>query len=466
MNVRQIAKLKQKKESATVEFKKSLSEWKEIVETVSAFSNTHSGIIFVGISDEGNIIGVNIGQRTIEDLADKIKQNTDPKIYPNISVLDLADKSIIEIKVAESPSKPVFGFDKVFKRVGKSNHNVSSEEIRKMALEGKRVYWDTLICEEASLEEFDKKKIAWYLKKREEIRKIAKPKGMSYEQLLLNIGVAKEVNGDIRPTNAGILFFGRNPQRFVPQSALRIVRFKGVKITHPVIDRIDCSGTLWEMVEQGEEFIRKNIRLLSFRTTESFAREDKFEYPIQALREAVINALIHRDYREPADVRVFIFDNSIKVVNPGGFPKEVTPKKPIHKPVNPTICSLMYDVGFIEKYGSGIYMMKELCKKWGNEEPCYELHPLETNIYFSSPLAESTLVDIKDVTAKLNERQKRGLDFAHRRGFITRRDYMEICKVSHTIAHKDLKKMVDMGFLTVKGKGRSVIYIVRARGDD
>ncbi|MBA3043722.1 hypothetical protein FP804_01130 [archaeon] len=259
---------------------------------------------------------------------------------------------------------------------------------------------------------------------------------------------------------------GKKPQKFALQYVVRGVKFKGIKITDTVIDRIDCSGILWEMVEQIEEFIRKNIRLLSFRTPESFAREDKFEYPIQALREAVINALIHRDYREPADVRVFIFDNSIKVVNPGGFPKDVTPEKPIHKPVNPTLCNLMYDVGFIEKYGSGIYMMKELCKKWENEEPRYELHPLETNIYFSSPVAEPTLVDIEDVTAKLNERQKQGLESAHRRGFITRRDYMGICKVSHTIAHKDLKKMVNMGFLTVRGKGRGVIYIVRVRGDD
>ncbi|MBU3902464.1 MAG: putative DNA binding domain-containing protein [Candidatus Thermoplasmatota archaeon] len=458
--------LNKKKESETVEFKKSLREWKEIVETVSAFSNTKGGTIFVGVEDSGNVVGIAVGKKSLEDIAQKIKQNTDPKIYPSISVENVKGKKVIIIEVPKSKSKPVFAFDKVFRRVGRSNHRVSSEEIRMMALEGRRVYWDAEICEGTTLEDIDKKKIKWYLMKREEIRKITKPKDLTYEELLLNIGVARKIDGNIQPTNAGILLFGKNPQRFALQSVVRGVKFKGIKITDTVIDRIDCSGVLWEMVEQIEEFIRKNIRLLSFRTPESFAREDKFEYPIQALREAVINALIHRDYREPADVRVFIFDNSIKVVNPGGFPKDVTPEKPIHKPVNPTLCNLMYDVGFIEKYGSGIYMMKELCKKWENEEPRYELHPLETNIYFSSPVAEPTLVDIEDVTAKLNERQKQGLESAHRRGFITRRDYMGICKVSHTIAHKDLKKMVNMGFLTVRGKGRGVIYIVRVRGDD
>jgi len=466
MNVKQIAKFKHKKESNTVEFKKSLSEWRELVETASAFSNTKGGEIFVGVEDSGNVIGIAVGKKTIEDIAQKIKQNTDPQIYPSISVEEINEKNVIEIEVPESKSKPVFAFDNVFKRVGKSNHRVSSEEMRKMVLEGKKVYWDVEICESASVKDIDNKKVNWYLMKREEIRKITKPKGMSYENLLLNIGAVKKIDKKILPTNAGILFFGKDPQRTISQSVLRGVKFKGIKITDVVIDRIDCSGTIWEMVGQIEEFIRKNIRLLSHRTAESFARADKFEYPIQALREAIINALLHRNYLEPADVRMFVFDNGITIVNPGCFPKDVTPEKPIHKPINPTLCNLMYDVGFIEKYGSGIYMMKEFCEKWGNEKPRYEMHPLETKIHFASPVSEQTVVSIEDISAKLNERQRRALDVAHRNGLIRRKEYMKIGKVSHKTAYNELRKMVEMGFLTSKGKGRSVIYVVNERGDD
>ena len=147
-----------------------------------------------------------------------------------------------------------------------------------------------------------------------------------------------------------------------------------------------------------EEFIRKNIRLLSLRNTGSFQRDDKFEYPLDALREAIINALIHRNYQEPADVRVFIFDNRVEVISPGTFPEGVSPDEPTHKPVNPILSQLMFDVGFIERYGAGIRMMKRLSEEWGNKEPRYEFHPLQTTIIFDSPIQESTFIEIDDIS--------------------------------------------------------------------
>jgi ATP-dependent DNA helicase RecG len=196
-----------------------------------------------------------------------------------------------------------------------------------------------------------------------------------------------------------------------------------------------------------------------FRVSTRFQREDRFEYPLDALREAIINALIHRDYLEPADVRTFIFDSRIEVVNPGSFPEGVSPDEPIHKPVNPTICQFMYDVGFIEKYGSGIKMMKGLCKRWGNKEPDYKLHPLETRIIFESPIKETTYAEIADISERLNERQKKAFFYATRKGFITRREYIEINKVSVRTAYEELKDLMDKEFLTKEGKGRSVRYL-------
>jgi len=128
-------------ESDTLEFKESTGEWKEIIMTISAFANTKGGIISVGINDKRKISGIQIGKKTIESLTNRIKENTDPKIFPGISVENLDEKNVILIKVEESKSKPVFAFDRAYKRVGKSTVRVTSEEIRKMALEGERVYW-------------------------------------------------------------------------------------------------------------------------------------------------------------------------------------------------------------------------------------------------------------------------------------------------------------------------------------
>ena len=213
------------------------------------------------------------------------------------------------------------------------------------------------------------------------------------------------------------------------------------------------------MVDAAEEFIRKNIRLLSFRTSKSFQRDDKFEYPLNALREAIINALIHRNYQKHSDVRVFIFDNRVEVINPGTFPEGVSPDAPVHEPVNPILSQFMYDVGFIERYGSGIKMMHRLCREWGNKEPSYELHPLETKIIFDSPIQESTFIEIDDISEQLNERQKNALFHIQRHGQIATKEYVEINRVSRRVAYEELRDMTDKGFLSMIGKGRGTKYV-------
>ncbi|MDA2922774.1 hypothetical protein MYX07_05945 [Patescibacteria group bacterium AH-259-L07] len=305
------------------------------------------------------------------------------------------------------------------------------------------------------MDDIDKKKVRWYLKQRQEGRNISKEIKIPINKLLQNI---KALRGN-KPTNAGILFFGKFPQKFFPNARLRVVRFKGTKVIHPTLDTADCEGTIWEMINTAEDFIRKNIRLLGRRTEKSFRREIKFEYPIKALREAVINALIHRDYFETGDVRVFIFDNRVEVINPGTFPKGVSPKRPRHKPVNEILCQLIYDIGFIEKYGSGIYMMRTLSKEWGNKEPYYDLHPIETKIIFESQIKESTFIE-EDILEELGERQKKALEHIKQKDRITNREYREINSVSNRIAFEELSDLVKNKILIKKGSGRAVYYVL------
>jgi len=460
MTKEELKKLIDQSEGHNLELKQSTSLRQEIGQAVSAFANTSGGTILVGVSPDGNIVGADIGKKTLEDLANWVKENTDPPMYPQILMHKADSKDIIEIIVKESDEKPVFSQGHAYQRVGKTSQRISISRIRELAKqERKALTWDARICDGAGFKNIDQKKVDWFLERRERFRNVKKPADMNLEELLENIGA---ISGEVKnPTNAGILFFGIEPQRFFINSQLRIARFKGSDVTHPVIDRMDCRGTLWEMLEQAEEFIRRNIRLLSYRVSTSFQREDKFEYPIDALREAMINALIHRNYSETADVRVFIFDNRIEVINPGSFPEGVSPNEPIHRPVNPVLSQLMYDAGFIEKYGSGIRMMRRLCKEWGNKEPNYNLHPLETKVIFDSPIQETTYIDITDISEKLNERQKRALFYLAREGSITRKDYVALNKVSVRIAYEELKDLLNKGFLTVEGKGRNVRYLLK-----
>ncbi|MFH1288983.1 MAG: RNA-binding domain-containing protein [bacterium] len=448
-------------ESTKVEWKQSLSEISEIIETIAAFSNTKGGKVLIGVDTIGKAVGVQVVKGTLEELANRIAQNTDPKIQPRIVVEKTNRKNIIVIDVKESLDKLVLAFGRPFKRVGNCSVKMCKDEYERLILEKhkEKLQFDKQVCNDANIDDIDKKKVSWYLRKREEIRKVKKPQNMSYEKLLINIGTAQKAGNKIIPTNSGILFFGKNPQRFFVQSQLRVAKFKGTKVIHPVIDRIDCQGTLWEMIGQAEDFIRKNIRLQSFRTGKSFMREDKFEYPMEALREAMINALIHRDYRENSDARIFIFDDRIEIINPGTFPKDVTPKKPVHKAVNPVMCGLMYDIGFIEKYGSGIYMMKEMCQKWGNEKPYFELHPVQTKLIFKSQIKESTIIEMDEKILKgLNERQREAVNYMRKNFKIARKEYAKLCKTSERTANRELMALVQKGIIKRKGSGTKFYY--------
>jgi ATP-dependent DNA helicase RecG len=449
-------------ESQNLEFKESLGLKDEIGETVSALSNLDGGVVLVGVSDGGRVPGVDIGKNTMEELANYIKRNTDPRIFPSVEMLDVGGKNVVMIEVRASAEKPVFFKNHAYKRVGKTNQRISSSEMRKLAKEsGGRVYWDELVCEDAGPDDIDEEKVRRYLERREEIRKVSKPEKMDMETLLLNIGAAKKMNGETKPTNAGILFFGKNPQRFVLRSQLRTARFAGRTLTRDFLDRLDCSGALWEMVEQAEDFVRKNISLFGFRTEYSFQRIDKLEYPIKAVREAIINALIHRNYFEPADTRVAIFDDRIEIISPGSFPKGVTPEKPKHIPVNPVLCQLMYDIGLIEKYGSGIYMINELCDEWGIQKPEYELSEVETTVSFRSGGKAIVISEIEKTGVELNERQKKALRYVLEKGFITNRSYQELNDVGKKTAYLELSGLMEKGLLLSTGKGRSVRYVAR-----
>jgi len=461
--MKKIKELIKKGESESLEFKTTLAEWKEACKSIAAFAWQRGGVVSFGISKSNKIIGVDVGKGTLEQLANNIKQNTDPAVYPSIKSVKAEGKDLILVDVKKVADEPVLAFGRTYRRVGKSSHQLSRSEYKRIILEKHKeeLRFGNQICKEATLDDLDRDKVEWFLDKREKERKVSRSE-VPYEWLLINLGAVKKINNKVKPTNAGILFFGKNPQRFFIQSSLRVIKFKGGDVTRPVLDRLDCSGNLPEMIDQAEGFIRKNTRLLSYRTEASFRRTDRSEYPIKALREAIINALIHRDYYEPADIRVFIFDDKFEVVSPGRFPEGVTPENPQHKPVNPILCSLTYDIGFIEKYGSGIPMMRRLSREYGNKEPYYNLYPVETKIIFESPIKETTLIELKDVSKTLNDRQRTAVWYLTEHKRITNSEYCTLNNTDRATAYRDIQDMLTKGIIEQQGGGRSTHYVLSA----
>lgn len=457
MNVEELRQVVTRGESRTVEFKKSLADLDRIVEVLCGFANTRGGTVFIGVRNSGQLIGVDISPSTEERLMNKIADNTEDSLSPKVDTIRLKKgKSVILLSVKESKNKPHTAFGRAFRRIGTVTKKMPKKEYDELVLEknADKTRWDIAVCKGAAIYDLNKRKIRKYLAMREKERNIPAKLRMGLEQFLKNIGALTD-RGEI--TNAGMAFFGKSPKRFILNVQLRLVRFKGVDRTGLILDKLDCQGVLWEMIDQGEEFIRKNIKLIGYIPKNSWRRKDTFDYPVEALREAIINAAIHRDYWQSGEVIVYIFDEHIDIVNHGGFPKGVTPRHPKHKPRNPLLSQYMYDIGYIEKFGSGIFKIREMCEENGNPPPEYETDKHSTVLTFKALEPQVTVEQSKEML-DLNDRQLKALDYARSHGSISSGELMRITKVTRRTAIRDLNDMVDKGYLIVAGAGRSRRY--------
>ncbi|MCG2735873.1 MAG: helix-turn-helix domain-containing protein [Candidatus Methanoperedenaceae archaeon] len=447
-----ILELVKKQESEILEFKPSLSQIKDIIETISAFSNTRDGSIIIGIDDKRNIIGVDVGKKTIESLANEIKQDTDPQIYPSISVEDIGGKNIIVVEVKESKSKPVFAFDRVYKRVGKSNHKVSSDEIRKMALEGKKIYWDEQICEDASLEDIDEEKVRWFLRKAKYERNFDVEPETPVREALERLKLIK----DGKLTNAAVLLFCEKPQNFFLQAETRCARFKG---TEPLefIDMKVFGGNIIDQREDAVEFVKEHIRLHA--KIVGTERVETWEYPIEAIREAITNAVCHRDYEISSNVQVRIFDDRIEVWGCGSLLEPLTLEdlRKKHRSIlrNPLIGKCFFLIKFVEEWGTGTNRMIEWCLKHGLPEPLFEeLSGSLVVIFRKYKISE-------EIIKELNERQRIIVKYLREQGKINRSGCMKLLNTSKDTVFRELLTLQKKNILMRCGSGKNVYYTLK-----
>jgi ATP-dependent DNA helicase RecG len=439
-------------ESETLEFKKSTGEWKEIIETVSAFANTKGGIILVGVSNEGNIFGVSLGKGTIEDLTNKIVTNTEPKIYPEIGTQSLNKKKVIYIKVDAYPYEEVLAFGRPFKRAGKNTIRMSKDEYQRRILEihKKELYFDGQICYEASLADIDERKIKEFVRKARGRRKLDIDESLPAEEILRKLKLIKEEN----LTNASILLFGKNPQDVFIQAGVKCIRFKGTDITADMLDFKDIEGDLFQQLEETENFIFRNIGLRSWLEERKLERQEKWEYPPKVIREALINAIVHRDYRSKGKVQIRIYDDRIEFWNPGKLPSGWTPdtlkQEHTSEPFNPLIFKMFFWIGEVEEVGSGTNKIIIWCKEWELPEPEFGISG--TSIFVK--IRKDVLTEDYLKQLGLNERQVKAVMYVKKKGKITNREYQSNFSVSRQTATRDLAELVNKGIFVPKGTGK------------
>jgi len=282
-----LQKLISKTESETIEFKESTGEWKEIIATISAFSNTKGGKIVIGVSKSDKLLGVDIGKDTIENLTNQISQNTDPKIHPSITLEKIKGKFIIIVKIKESSDHLVLAFGRPFKRVGKSTVKMSKDEYERHILEKhkEKLYFDSQICKEAKLKDINKERLLWFVKEARLHRGLDIEERLSMEEILERLKVLKER----RLTNTAILLFGVNPQKFFLQTLIKAIRFRGYDVTEDMLDFKTIEGDILIQFEKAEDFIFEHIPKQAWIEEGKLQRQEKWLYPPKAIREALAN---------------------------------------------------------------------------------------------------------------------------------------------------------------------------------
>lgn len=459
MKTKNVSKLIGPSESTAIEWKPSLSQIREIIETVAAFSNTEGGRLFVGVSKDGAVTGVSIGRGTIENLANRIAQHTEPKIHPRITVMKAGGKEIIVIDVKKSQDKLVLANGKPYTRVGKSTRRMSKDEYEGLILEKhqEKFQFDTQVCKGSKLKDIDPNKVRWFLEKAKEVRGFDVPARASMKEALERLDMF--VNG--RLINSAILLFGKRPQKFFVQSVIRCGRIKGSE-GHDFLDMKVLEGTIPELREGTLKFITEHIKHAVY--FDANQRYDKWEYPLRALEEVLNNALAHRDYFSTADIQLLIYDDQIEVWNPGELLRPLTPDdlKRKHRsiPRNKFLAGKLFLIKYIERWGMGTNRIVSEMKEHGLPEPEFQnlSGGFEVTLRGPGKAFAQRIEKEKLHQLDLNERQQKAIHYVKNRGRITRSEYMALSKVSHKTAHLELKALVKGGVLVQKGKGRSTRY--------
>jgi len=345
-----IQELIQSGEGLRIEFKLNFSD--AVIETLVAFANTEGGSVILGVDDSGKYKGINIGKESIQKWLNDIKLKTQPSIIPFVEEYKTTKGMVnIVFSVNEFPIKPISFRGRYFKRVNNSNHQLNLNEITDLNLQSLQLSWDAYIHPEKSVEDLDIEKIKKFISKVNETGRF-----QLGEDWKLNLEKLRLVKGNTI-SHAALLLFGKESTQY----NIHLGRFKTPSL---ILDDRMFKYTLFEAVEESMKYIISQLKVAFEITGKTTQRTEIFEYPLTAIREILLNTIIHRDYLSPIDIQIKIFDSKITFFNPGklfgNLSIEALQKDNYQAYArNKLIAEAFYLTGDIEKYGSGFIRIRK-----------------------------------------------------------------------------------------------------------
>lgn len=312
-------------EDSHTQFKQNISNAESLAGDLVAFSNSNGGQILIGVDDDGRVVGLSaedvrrINQLISNTATDRVR----PSINPTTQNIKVGNLLVMVVIVKEGISKPYADNNGVFwVKSGADKRRVTSrEEVQRMLQSADLIHADELVIKETTTNDVDLVHFNTFFEKvyGESLDRVLDRDHLSLGQLLGNLGLSKDSMLNL----AGLLIFGRNPQRYRPAYVVKAVSFIG---NDPAGDKYrdsqDIEGCLRDMHKGTMSFLTRNLRRIQGK--KGFNSEGDLEVPIVALEELVVNMLLHRDYFISAPLRVMMFDNRIELISPGALPNNLT----------------------------------------------------------------------------------------------------------------------------------------------
>jgi ATP-dependent DNA helicase RecG len=391
MTDQEIQAVIQSGEGYKIEFKRNVNS--DLVKEMVAFANSSGGRIFVGIDDDNAIRGITV----TNELKSKVVAMASD-CDPSISVELEAFKNLLIIHIPEGRNKPYRCTNEFYIRNGPNSLKLSTEEIRDFFKEQGKVHFDEMLLHQVKYPmDLDENAINKF------IALLNSPSPISHDHLLINLGVVYLEGSTPVMNNAGALFFAKFPARLTPQSVVTCVVYRGTSKVN-IIDKKTFDFSLIDNIDESLAFLKRHLNMAY--EIKGKRRIEKLELPEVALREAVVNAVAHRDYFEKgATVMIEMFDNRVEISNPGGLPKGLNVEDFGRRTLarNPLIASLLNRVGYIEKLGTGIQRIKEAMKTADLPAPEFEFNSFFTVVFRKEETISHRLAEM-DVAPQRKER--------------------------------------------------------------
>jgi ATP-dependent DNA helicase RecG len=437
----------------------------DLAAILAAMANTEGGTIYLGVNPaHGRIEGVTNVQQVIDHVFQACLSTEPTLVIPVPRTLRVGEEKVLEISVPQGLPH-VYNFEgRYFWREGRHTEPIPARQLRQLLVERGMLQFESQLPADASYQDLDPQQLAAYtdayfaaLNYPEDYER------PEIEEILLQRGCIKQVEGELRPTYAALLLFGRSPQRWLPTAQILATHFSGKSFGDRFIKQ-EINGSLPQQLVQAEKFIRTNLQNVVRMV--SLTHQETLEYPFEAVRELVINSVAHRDYNAQGDcIHLNIFSNQLEVTSPGELPGPITMDNLLRSRFsrNPIIVQILADLGFVERLGYGLDRVVHAMRENFLPPPYFEESAGIFRVLLRNEPKNDASPDFSRYSLEgLNERQVSALNYLSSRKRITNREYQELCPEVHPeTLRRDLSDLVSRGVLVKIGDKKSTYYIFK-----